>query len=58
MSTASDQLYRDIQNLTEEDRELAKDFLTMLANRKISMARKNDNELALIQAYKPVIMVR
>jgi transcriptional regulator with XRE-family HTH domain len=31
---ATDPLYRDMQRLTEHDRELAKDFLSMLANRK------------------------
>jgi len=40
ISTASDQLYRDIQNLTDEDRELAKDFLALLANRKHSHGDK------------------
>jgi transcriptional regulator with XRE-family HTH domain len=34
ISRASDQLYRDIQKLTDEDRELAQDFLALLANRK------------------------
>jgi transcriptional regulator with XRE-family HTH domain len=34
VSTVSDQIYRDIQNLTDGDRELAKDFLALLANRK------------------------
>src|SRR2546425_1063171 len=50
MTTASDQLYRDIQKLTDEDRELAKDFLALLANRKQTMAQKNENEIGLIQA--------
>jgi hypothetical protein len=40
ISTASDQLYRDIQNLTDEDRELAKDFLALLANRKQTHGEK------------------
>jgi transcriptional regulator with XRE-family HTH domain len=39
-STASDQLYRDIQNLTDEDRELAKDFLALLAKRKHAHGEK------------------
>jgi transcriptional regulator with XRE-family HTH domain len=40
ISVASDQLYRDIQNLTDEDRELAKDFLALLANRKHTHGEK------------------
>jgi transcriptional regulator with XRE-family HTH domain len=40
ISTASDQLYRDIQNLTDEDRELAKNFLALLANRKNTHGEK------------------
>lgn len=52
ISMASDQIYKDIQNLTDEDRELAKDFLAMLANRrKIPMAKRDDTELGLIQAH-------
>jgi len=39
-SAAADPLYRDMQKLTEEDRTLAKDFLAMLASRKIQRDEK------------------
>ena len=40
MSSTADQLYRDIQNLTDADQELARDFLAMLASRKDTQGEK------------------
>ena len=40
MSPVADQLYRDIQQLTDADQQLAKDFLAMLASRKDAHGEK------------------
>ena len=41
LNVQADPLYRDMQNLTSKDRELAQDFIKMLADRKASKDEKN-----------------